>query len=227
MLARCASLLALVPACHAGTTPAAEPASIVLVARPMVADAHFARTVVLVTRTPRNEVIGVILNRRMRATDLPAVLPDDALLRDQVRELYFGGPLTPRGLFAAGPPPAAPPAPDTAGATGAAAAIEVLPGLTLAVGLARVRDMLLAHPDGEIKVFAGYAGWAPGQLEREIAIGGWALLPASAAIVFDPEPQTQWERLTALSRAVSAPPGQRAGLDSERLLGAHVFHPVN
>ena len=216
MLARCASVLALLPAFHAGSAPAAEPASIVLVARPMVTDANFARTVVLVTRTPRHEVIGVILNRRMRDIDLPALLPDDAVLRDKVREWYFGGPLTPRGLFAAGPPPDAPAAP---GAPGAAGAIAVLPGLTLAVGLARVRDMVMAHPDGQVKVFAGYAGWAPGQLEHEIAIGGWAVLSASAAIVFDPEPETQWERLTALSRAVSAPSGQSAGLDSERLPG--------
>ena len=106
VLRRCVSLLALVFAFHPGITPAAEPASIVLVARPMVTDANFARTVLLVTRTPRNEVIGVILNRRMRDGDVPASLPDDAVLRDKVRELYFGGPLTPRGLFAAGPSPA-------------------------------------------------------------------------------------------------------------------------
>ncbi len=56
-----------------------------------------------------------------------------------------------------------------------------------------------------MKLFSGYAGWAPQQLEREIARGGWLVQAATEAIVFDADPDTLWERLTARARAVRGP----------------------
>ena len=41
----------------------------------------------------------------------------------------------------------------------------------------------------------GYAGWAPGQLDRELEIGSWHVLPASADIVFAEDPGPIWDRL--------------------------------
>jgi putative transcriptional regulator len=43
-------------------------------------------------------------------------------------------------------------------------------------------------------VFLGYAGWAPGQLEREIAQGSWLVVPAAARLVFEPDPDRLWEQ---------------------------------
>ena len=43
--------------------------------------------------------------------------------------------------------------------------------------------------------FIGCAGWAPGQLDRELAIGSWQVLPASADIVFAKDPGLVWKRL--------------------------------
>jgi putative transcriptional regulator len=45
------------------------------------------------------------------------------------------------------------------------------------------------------RYFAGYAGWGPQQLEKEIATGAWLLAPASRDDVFDPR-SNQWSRLT-------------------------------
>ena len=194
-----------------------EPASIVLLARPGLTDPNFSRTVVLVTRTPGNDTIGVILNRRLPVDALP--LPAELA----GREVYFGGPLAPRGLLGIGPQPATS---GDAGAerdseTGAAGTVAVLPGLQLVVGSRRVRALVAAEATGalgapgaagvpaRVKVFSGYAGWAPQQLESEIARGGWQVQAASAAIVFDADPDTQWERLTARARAVRAPEEQQ------------------
>jgi putative transcriptional regulator len=44
-------------------------------------------------------------------------------------------------------------------------------------------------------VYAGYAGWGPGQLQAEIERGGWHVLPADAATVFDKNPAEIWPEL--------------------------------
>jgi len=51
----------------------------------------------------------------------------------------------------------------------------------------------------DIRVFAGYAGWGPGQLDEELAAGGWFVVDASADDAFDSEPDKLWSRV--LSRA--------------------------
>ncbi len=171
---------------------AARPAGLLLVAHPDLRDANFSRTVVLVTRTPADETIGVILNRRM--ADGSAAVPEDA----KVREVFFGGPLAPRGLIALG----AAPATGSAGSVPEQGAIEVVNGIHLVVGASRVRQLVQNAEPGRVRVFAGYAGWAPGQLENEIARGGWRALPATEEWLFDQAPESLWERLSARLRAV-------------------------
>ena len=46
----------------------------------------------------------------------------------------------------------------------------------------------------------GYAGWAPGQLEGEIGRDDWITVPADAALLFDTDHATKWERATARLR---------------------------
>ena len=239
---------------------AQQPVGLLLVASAEVRDRNFARTVVLVTRTPPGETIGVILNRRFSEGDAPVRLPDDAKPHD----IYFGGPLSPRGLLAV----AAIAPGNAAGASsnaspgaspGASAdapertSIEVLPGVHLIAGAARVRELVQGAGTqgndkqgtdkqgaeaGKIRIFAGYAGWAPGQLENEIARGGWRVLPASAEWLFDEAPESLWERLSARLKAVRC--GDCAAPDTAKtaaiaaatarlqgLLGTHVVHPVD
>ncbi len=47
----------------------------------------------------------------------------------------------------------------------------------------------------DFRVYAGYAGWAPGQLEREIDRGDWHVLNADAETVFDKKPDAIWPEL--------------------------------
>jgi putative transcriptional regulator len=46
-----------------------------------------------------------------------------------------------------------------------------------------------------IRVFAGYAGWGPGQLEREIEAGAWFVVPAEPADVMSDDPEQLWKRV--------------------------------
>ena len=58
-------------------------------------------------------------------------------------------------------------------------------------------DGLLKRPDPTrgLRVYAGYSGWAPGQLQIEIARGGWHVLPADAETVFEKDPARIWPDL--------------------------------
>jgi putative AlgH/UPF0301 family transcriptional regulator len=44
-------------------------------------------------------------------------------------------------------------------------------------------------------VYLGYAGWGPGQLEHEVELGGWQVMPAAPAEVFHSDPESVWPRL--------------------------------
>jgi putative transcriptional regulator len=55
---------------------------------------------------------------------------------------------------------------------------------------------LAKRPDpADFRVYLGYSGWSPGQLENETSQGFWRVLSGSADIVFDSEPETLWSRL--------------------------------
>jgi putative transcriptional regulator len=47
----------------------------------------------------------------------------------------------------------------------------------------------------DLRIFAGYAGWAPGQLEHELEQGWWHVVRASYGDVYDPDPDTLWRRV--------------------------------
>jgi putative transcriptional regulator len=51
-------------------------------------------------------------------------------------------------------------------------------------------------PSNRFRVYAGYSGWSAAQLRNEVATGLWRVAPADAAIVFDPHPETVWQRLS-------------------------------
>ena len=53
----------------------------------------------------------------------------------------------------------------------------------------------LLEGEAELRVYAGYAGWSPGQLEHEVARGSWHILPGEAAMVFDEAPEELWLEL--------------------------------
>lgn len=188
--ARFIGLLAGVALCLAGSVVGAQqvpaPGGMLLVAAPAITGL-FGRAVVLVARTPSDETIGVILNRLID-TPPPAGLPAAAR---RMSGVYQGGPLAPAGWLALAEIDEA--TPDS---------IAVAPSIRLAVGLSGARVMLNAAPAGRQKLFLGYSGWAPGQLEAEIRQGVWLIVPGSAQTIFDAQPETLWARLSEQRRAV-------------------------
>jgi putative transcriptional regulator len=47
----------------------------------------------------------------------------------------------------------------------------------------------------ELRIFLGYAGWGPGQLENEVRLHGWYIFNYDESLVFDEHPETLWQRL--------------------------------
>jgi putative transcriptional regulator len=71
--------------------------------------------------------------------------------------------------------------------------VEVLPGVFFA-GREKNVLALMRSREEPCKVFTGYAGWGPGQLEQEVASGIWRAIPATAAKIFS-KGDNLWERL--------------------------------
>ena len=158
-------------------------ASILLVAANAMQDPRFAQTVIVVTRHGRSPPIGVIVNRPTAATlgDLFPKLPEAELKRP----LQYGGPVaTDQVTFL------------FRSARGSEDAIAVTPGVHLGRSGVTLRRLLRGeHPHDGLRVFVGYAGWAFGQLEREIERGDWFVLPVDEKAIFDHPSETLWREL--------------------------------
>ena len=142
----------------------------------------FQRTVVLICQHDAEGAFGLVLNRatgsnvgEMIVADLP-----DAL---KACPLYLGGPVQPSALSFLHSDSFIPDA-------------NVIPNLSLGHSL----DSLLEigeslSPTRKLKLFAGYAGWSPGQLEDEMKRKAWLTHPASLELVFDTAPEQLWQTI--------------------------------
>lgn len=196
--ATCVALLALSLAAPLRAAAAEGPANgVFLVAKRDLLDPNFRETVVLVTHPQRGGPWGVIINRPLDHR-LSEVFEEHETLKKRKDVLFFGGPVAREGLVflvrAAKPPPRS---------------VQVLQDVYFTSDPDWI-DGLLKRPDPTrgLRVFAGYSGWALGQLQSEIARGGWYVVPADAATVFEKDPARIWPELIqrATTRQTRAAP---------------------
>jgi len=154
-----------------------------LVAKPAMPDPNFARTVVLVTQAEDASTVGVIINRPTELK-LSQILPRDFRTGNYREPVFFGGPVMRQAIVSVFRSDAAP----------AKAAFHVLKGVYLTMHPDNIRS-LLANPAASYRIYAGFSGWAPRQLESEFAREGWYVLPADAATVFRKSTEGLWEEL--------------------------------
>jgi putative transcriptional regulator len=179
------SLLLL--ACTAGAA-LAQPNGIVLVAKPGLPDPNFSETVVLVARTDDDATVGVILNRPSvrRLVDIAPSWPGAENLTEP---LYSGGPVMRQvvvALYASEEVPKA-------------KAFRVLPQVYLSMHPANL-EPLVAQPGTRMRLYAGFSGWAPRQLEAEMASGSWYVLRATEELVFRKDTTGMWNELVERAR---------------------------
>lgn len=176
------ALAVLVCAAVAQAQEPDAPNGLLLVAKPGLLDPNFRETVVLVTQAPDSSTVGVILNR-----------PTTVRHERTGQPVYSGGPVMPRTLVALFRSDSAPRAP----------AFRVLKRVYLSMHPDNI-ERLLAQPGGPLRLYAGFSGWAPRQLESEIRRGGWHLLAASEEIVFREDTAGMWRELLERSRGERA-----------------------
>jgi len=183
---RCRALLAVAALAVAEAAGAQQhlPANgLFLVAKPGLVDPNFRQTVVLVTQAQDYSTVGVIINR-------PTELKLEAFLRDKepaVRfegKLFSGGPVMREAivaLFRSETPPEAP-------------AFHVLKDLYLSLH-PRNLQLLLEGSGLRYRLYAGFSGWAPRQLESEMQRDGWYVLPADVDTIFRDSMEGVWQEL--------------------------------
>lgn len=184
ILIACAFLLfATVPARAADAGELAN--GILLIAKPEIADPNFRETVVLITQpVAGGGPLGVILNRPTEFR-LSQLWPSAGTVPPEYDTVFIGGPVArTQIIFLA--------LSDQRIANG----LRVLDNVYLSGDAQLLKDIV----DEKIKVkalraYAGYAGWAPRQLQAEIAAGGWYMLPADAATLFADDTASLWREL--------------------------------
>jgi putative transcriptional regulator len=144
---------------------------------------YFNRSVVLICQHDPEGAFGLVLNRvsgNQVGEMVVADLPDN--LKEQ--PLHVGGPVQPTALsflYTEGFMPDA----------------NVLPNLSLSHSLTALVELgeSFSATEKKLRVFAGYAGWSPGQLEGEMEREAWLTHPASVELVFDIEADRLWPEI--------------------------------
>ncbi len=167
-----------------------------LVATTRLIDPNFYRTVVLIIQHDEEGAFGVVLNRpsRKSVSELWEEICDEPC--GHAGPVYIGGPVS---------------GPVLALHTDVVSSQdEILPGLFLAADRDQLRRLICDHNEDArhlVRVYVGYSGWGPGQLEKELAEGSWHVASASLDDVFmEGECGGLWETVTRrLGRSVLAP----------------------
>lgn len=142
----------------------------------------FQHTVLLVCKHDAEGAFGLVLNRTVGKTvgdliiaDLPETL--------KTAPLYLGGPVQPGALSYLHTDSFIPDA-------------DVLPNLALGHSLDDLLEIGEAFSaTKKVRMFAGYAGWSPGQLESEMKRKSWLTFPASLELVFETPPKQLWQKV--------------------------------
>ena len=158
---------------------------VILIAKKSMTDPNFAKTVLLITEYNETGTLGLVLNRPLEKLAVE-ILPQLQELDLASLNLYLGGPVRLNSLR-----------------------LLVQTGLDLGEdyqvidNVFQITDLqgvqhLLEQEMGQfrLRLYAGYAGWHPGQLERELLRGDWHLSRVDNALIFTDDPASLWERLT-------------------------------
>ncbi|MEU2430528.1 YqgE/AlgH family protein [Streptomyces sp. NPDC007861] len=159
-----------------------------LVATPALADPNFDRAVVLLLDHDEEGSLGVVLNRPT-PVGVGDILEPWAGLAGEPGVVFQGGPVS----------------------LDSALGLAVIPGDEGPLGWRRVYGAiglvdleappeLLAAALGSLRIFAGYAGWGPGQLEGELGEGAWYVVESEPGDVSSPSPENLWRAVLRRQR---------------------------
>ena len=147
-------------------------------------DPRFKEAVILVTPHYQEEVVGVVVNKPTEIA-VSTLFPQSELKDQQSRQLYFGGPVSSQSLLFL-----------IRSKNQPKTSLRIFENVFLSADR-KVLEQVLRHPKpfAGLRIFSGYAGWKPGQLEAEVEKGYWLLREADTEILFHTEPGLIWRKL--------------------------------
>ena len=168
-----------------------------LVATPVIGDPNFHRSVVLLLDHGDDGTIGVVINR-----------PTDVRLRESMPGweglaaapgvVFVGGPVEQAGAIGLGRP-GAEPVPEGRFGLDDEGPWSPVSGMAGPAGPVATVDLTSDPEDVRgievLRIFVGYAGWAPGQLDAELAQSAWIVAEAQPADLWSPDPEGLWARV--------------------------------
>jgi putative transcriptional regulator len=186
------SLIALASPIAAQQAPekSASLAGQFLVATPAMSDPRFDHAVILIARHDKDGAFGLIINRpaaERPLSELLEALGDKGTPVNGTVRLFAGGPVQPElGFVIHSPDYHSPQTLDVDGHVAVTMNREILHDIGTGKG-----------PQKSMIAF-GYAGWAPGQLEGEIARRSWTTVPAENKLIFDEDREKLWDIVYAM-----------------------------
>jgi putative transcriptional regulator len=164
-----------------------------LIAESKLYDPHFSRSVILILMYEKEGALGLIINR---STDIPLeqALPGLKGAERLSSPLFYGGPVGRNHVTA------------------------LLLTDNLHVGVKKILENLYViedikalieviqgpNPEKNVRVYSGYAGWRPGQLDREVARRDWIIVTADPDIIYSDNPSGVWEELHNRGKKIEA-----------------------
>ncbi len=155
-----------------------------LIAGARLPDPNFARTVVLVCEHSEEGALGLVLNRPGELIVGESAPELAELTGDEEATIDSGGPVQPEALLVLAEF-------DDVSQAG----IRVVENVGLVGDGSEIED--LAATTGRVRIFAGYAGWGPGQLDHELEREDWFVAPAGVDDIFNPDADELWGRVLA------------------------------
>ena len=129
-----------------------------LLSMPQMLDPNFIRSVILLCKHSEDGAFGLVLNRPLVTTGTVMVHLDPPVSTDRELDVWIGGPVEPQRTWVL--------MSDSLGPDDEHR--EVCPGVLLSVSESLTLSLLQGPPSSRFRVLAGYAGWGPGQLDREL-----------------------------------------------------------
>ena len=155
-----------------------------LIAEPFLSDPNFARSVILLCEHGEEGSVGFILNKSTELT-LGDLLPD---LYTPLLNVYQGGPVQLDTLHMLHRMP------------GVFGGNQIFPGVFWGGSYEALQQAIAenTYQPMDLRLFVGYAGWSPGQLEKEMSEGAWIVTDLSEQILFETEAENIWKQAIQL-----------------------------
>jgi putative transcriptional regulator len=166
-----------------------------LLSMPQLTDPNFSRTVVLLCKHNEDGALGLVVNRPLLTSGTVTVNLEPPATTDRELQIWVGGPVEPqRSWILVGQEPDE--AEDLTG-------MRIADNLYLSTSPDLLRRLIEPSPPPMARLFVGYSGWGPGQLETELRESAWLMSEVDRDLIFDTPPERLWE--TAIRRLGADP----------------------